>query len=349
MHVRRGSLHKKNIVFWLAAVLICVLLSGCTDPRQMVSEERDLFAMDTFMTMTAYGPHAKEALDAAEEEIKTLDQLLSTGDPQSEISRLNEAGEGRLSDVSAYLLQRSREVNAITDGSFNPLIYPLMKVWGFTDQDYTVPEKSEITERLPLLDMTNIRFDEKTKEIVFTEPGMMIDLGGIAKGYTSSRIMEIFADNGVKSGLVSLGGNVQVLGTKPDGSKYKVAIRDPDDDQSFLGIVEVSDKAVVTSGGYERFFEEDGVTYHHILDPATGYPADQGLVSVTIVSSDGTLADGLSTALFVLGIDKGSEVWRSHPDLFDVVFFTKDHELYVSEGLRDHFSSYGYPVQYIDP
>ena len=349
MHVRRGSLHKKNIVFWLAAVLICVLLSGCTDPRQMVSEERDLFAMDTFMTMTAYGPHAKEALDAAEEEIKTLDQLLSTGDPQSEISRLNEAGEGRLSDVSAYLLQRSREVNAITDGAFNPLIYPLMKVWGFTDQDYTVPEKSEITERLPLLDMTNIRFDEKTKEIVFTEPGMMIDLGGIAKGYTSSRIMEIFADNGVKSGLVSLGGNVQVLGTKPDGSKYKVAIRDPDDDQSFLGIVEVSDKAVVTSGGYERFFEEDGVTYHHILDPATGYPADQGLVSVTIVSSDGTLADGLSTALFVLGIDKGSEVWRSNPDLFDVVFFTKDHELYVSEGLRDHFSSYGYPVQYIDP
>ena len=338
-------LGKRNIILpFLPVILICVFLSGCTDPRQAVSEDRALFAMDTYMTLTAYGPHAAEALDAAEEEIRSLDQLLSTGNPESEITHLNKEGNAHLSDVSAYLFQRSLEVNSMTEGAFNPLVYPLMNAWGFTDQEYQVPDEHTISELLPLLDLDEVQFDEGTKDISFGMPGMMIDFGGIAKGYTSSRIMAIFEDHGVAGGLVSLGGNVQVIGNKPDGSRYKIAIQDPEDHSAFIGIVETDDKAVITSGGYERFFEEDGITYHHILDPKTGYPAVTDLLSVTVVSSDGTLADGLSTALFVLGKEKGAEVWKSHPDQFDVVFLTKDHELYVTEGIRKDFQSSEYPI-----
>lgn len=341
---------KKGFAVFLITILIG--LTGCSAAgagRQTdtLSVSRDLFAMDTYMTLTAYGEYAEEAIDAAEAEIRALDELLSTGNPDSEISLLNQTGSAEMSEISMALLDRSLEVYAMTGGAFNPLIYPLMDVWGFTDKDYRVPDEETIQRLLPLLDPNTIIIDQEAGTITFGTPDMMIDFGGIAKGYTSSRIMEIFAENGVSSGLVSLGGNVQVLGTKPDGSKYRVAIRNPEDDSAFLGIIETSDKAVITSGGYERFFEEDGVTYHHILNPETGYPANQGLLSVTVISSDGTLADGLSTALFVLGVEKGSEVWKAHPELFDVVFLTEDHQLYVSEGIRDDFHSQGYPVHEI--
>ena len=335
---------------FLLAILVC--LTGCSSAGTGMQKDdpsvtRDLFAMDTYMTLTAYGEQAEGAIDAAEAEIRYLDALLSTGDPESEISVLNHAGSAEVSEVSMYLLDRSLEVHSMTGGAFNPLIYPLMDAWGFTDKDFREPDDGTIRKLLPLLDTDEILIDKEADKITFDKPGMMIDLGGIAKGYTSSRIMEIFSEHGVSSGLVSLGGNVQVLGTKPDGSRYKVAIRDPEDDASFLGILETSDKAVITSGGYERFFEKDGVTYHHILDPETGYPADQGLLSVTIVSSDGTLADALSTALYVLGVENGSEVWKAYPGLFDVVFLTEDHQLYVSEGIRNNFHSQGYPVHEI--
>ena len=141
------------------------------------------------------------------------------------------------------------------------------------------------------------------------------------------------------SGLVNLGGNAQVLGTKPDGSLWRVAVQSPDAEDEYLGVLETKDKAIITSGGYERYFEKDGVTYHHIIDPSTGYPAENGLISVTIVSADGTLADGLSTSLFVMGKDKAVDYWRTHSDEFDMILLTDDEQLYVSEGIKDSFTS----------
>jgi len=339
----------KKIFFFAAAavVFLCVFLCGCTDSNKEPAENRSIFAMDTYMTLTAYGENGKEALDKAEQEIHALDALLSTGLADSEITELNNSGYGVLSKTSVFLLKQSIRVNEMTNGAFNPLVYPLMKAWGFTDRNFRVPDAETIERNLSLLDLNDMDFNEDTSELRFLKPGMMIDFGGIAKGYTSSRIMEIFRENGVKSGVVSLGGNVQVLGTKPDGTNYQVAVQDPEQEDAFLGVVSAADEAVITSGGYERFFEEDGMIYHHILDPETGYPADQDLLSVTIVSADGTLADGLSTALFVLGKDRGEQVWRANRELFDVIFLSRDHELYVSEGLRDRFSSQSYPVHYI--
>lgn len=294
---------------------------------------RDVFAMDTYMTVKAYGSNGDAAVDAAVDEINRLDALLSTGKKDSEIGQINANNGGQLSEDGAILMERSLELYKSTNGAFDVAIYPVMKAWGFTDGNYQVPDADTLKATLELVDPSLIDYDKETSTVSFKKDGVQIDLGGIAKGYTSSRIMDIYKEKGVTSGLVNLGGNAQVFGTKPDGSLWRVAVQSPDSEDEYLGVLETKDKAIITSGGYERYFEKDGVTYHHIIDPSTGYPADNGLISVTIVSADGTLADGLSTSLFVMGKDKATNYWKAHSDEFDMILLTDDEKLYVSEGI----------------
>lgn len=315
-------------------------LQETEEEEEELSEcSRDLFAMDTYMTVTAYGSNAQTAVDRAVEEIERLDGLLSTGNSGSEIYQVNRDGEGVLSRDASYLVERSLELYEDTDGVFDIAVYPMMEAWGFTDDDFKVPSGEKLAQLLTLTDAEQISFDKTSSEISFRTEGMKIDLGGIAKGYTSGRIMDIFRECGIKSGLVNLGGNVQAYGAKPDGSKWRIAIQDPDGTEGYLGIISIQDLAVITSGGYERFFEENGITYHHIIDPDTGYPADSGLISVSVISADGTLADGLSTSLFIMGIEKASAYWKEHRNEFDMILMSEDRELYVTEGIADSFSS----------
>ena len=309
------------------------------DADEEAEVSKDLFAMDTYMTLTAYGEHAQEAVDKAAERVEELDALLSTGDENSEIYQLNQSGEATLSEEGGYLVERALELYQKTDGAFDIAIYPVMQAWGFPTQEYHVPDDATLKEKLALADASKVNYDKDTRKISFDQDGMEIDLGGIAKGYTSSQIMQIYQDCGVTSGLVNLGGNVQALGCKTDGSKWRVAIQSPDDTEDYLGILEIENQAVITSGGYERYFEEDGVTYHHIIDPATGYPADSGLISVTIVSDDGTLADGLSTSLFIMGEEKAAQFWRENSDEFETIMETSDGKLYVTEGIADSLTT----------
>ena len=309
------------------------------DADKETEASKDLFAMDTYMTLTAYGEHAQEAVDKAAERVEALDALLSTGNENSEIYQLNQNGEATLSEEGGYLVERALELYKKTEGAFDIAIYPVMQAWGFPTQDYHVPDDDILKEKLALADASKVNYDKDTRKIFFDQDGMEIDLGGIAKGYTSSQIMQIYQDCGVTSGLVNLGGNVQALGCKTDGGKWRVAIQSPDDTEEYLGILEIEDQAVITSGGYERYFEEDGVTYHHIIDPATGYPADSGLISVTIVSDDGTLADGLSTSLFIMGEEKAAQFWRENSDEFEAIMETSDGKLYVTEGIADSLTT----------
>ncbi len=306
---------------------------------------KTVYAMDTVMDLRAYGENAQQAVKDAETEIMRLDEMLSRGSEGSEIYNVNEGISSDVSDETAKLLDRALEICKDTGGAFDITVAPVMDLWGFYGQDYHVPVANEIRETLKSVDYTGVQLEGNT---VLLRQNMRLDLGGIAKGYLSGRIMEIFQKDGVKSGIVSLGGNVQTLGTKTDGSKWNVAVQNPDlknKDASFIGVIQTEDEAVVTSGSYQRYFEEDGVTYHHIIDPKTGYPANSGVVSVTIVSSDGTTADGLSTALFVKGLEGGSEYWRTH-DGFEAVFVTEDGGIYVTDGLRDRFTS-EYPFEWI--
>ena len=260
----------------LKMVLACVclstslMLSGCSNTKQTTTAEtksvqteeksvsdeeasKDIFAMDTYMTVTAYGDQAQEAVDEAEKEIQRLDELLSTGNEESEIAKLNQTGSATLSEDAGYLVERALELNKETDGAFDIAIYPIMEAWGFPTQNYQVPTEDTLKSLMQLTDASKITYNEDSRKISFGQEGMKIDLGGIAKGYTSSRIMNIFKENNISSGLVNLGGNVQALGTKTDGSKWRVAVQSPDDTEDYLGILSVQDKAVITSGGYERY------------------------------------------------------------------------------------------------
>lgn len=210
-----------------------------------------------------------------------------------------------------------------------------MQAWGFTTQQYRVPDPAELSTLLAHVDYTQVQLDGSTAAI---PDDVQVDLGGIAKGYTSDRMMQIFSENGVTSGIISLGGNVQALGLKSDGSRWRVAVQDPENSEENFAVIEIKDEAVITSGGYQRYFEEDGATYHHIIDPRTGYPADSGVISSTIISHDGTLADGLSTSLFIMGVDDALDYWRAHSDEFDAILMDENGTVYVTDGIADRCS-----------
>lgn len=332
----------KKSYFRLSGVLLFLLciamLTACQNSDENKKVSKDIFAMDTYMTVTAYGKNAENGVNKAVDEINRLETVLSAEKQESDIYKLNETGSGTLSTDTKNIVSKALEINKTTNGAFDISIYPLMVKWGFTTQKYNVPSKNEISKLLKDVDSSKIIFDEKSGNIKLKE-NMKIDLGGIAKGYTSNRVMQIFKECGVKSGLVSLGGNVQALGTKTDGTAWQIAIENPDKSSDYIGVVSVKDKAVITSGGYERYFEKNGKTYHHILDPETGYPAESGLKSVTIVSGDGTLADALSTSLFVMGKEKALDYWREHKNEFDTVLVEDNGDITITGGLEKIFKS----------
>lgn len=336
---------KRVFVIFLLLCLVLFFCVGCnlvdlSFRGKNLEYSQDVFAMDTYMTVTAYGPNAKKAVTEAVDRITQLEQKFSIGMKESEISLLNQKGRAVLSYDTFTLIKEAKEISELTQGAFDPTILPLMQLWGFTTGNFQIPSESEIEKTLLLVDGKQLKLKETTKEVLLSS-NVKIDLGGIAKGYTSAEIMKIFKKNNVESGIVSLGGNVQTLGKKTDGSDFKIGIKDPNGktQNDYLGVLNIHDKAVITSGGYERFFEKNGQIYHHILDPQTGYPVNNGMKAVTIVSENGTLSDGLSTALFVMGFDKAIEFWRAHKEQFDFIIVLDDDTIYISEGIKDCFSS----------
>ena len=296
-------------------------------------ESIDFFAMDTTIKFSAYGD--KSVLKGAKKILTDLEKKVSVTDSGSEIYQINQNGSGTLTGNASDLMQRALEMCRRTDGALDISIYPVVRAWGFTTGNYQVPEESTIQSLLPMVDYTKVAVDESTGEVSIPS-GMTIDLGSIAKGYAGQQSAQYLRDNGVKSALLNLGGNVQTVGSKPDGSPWKVGIKDPNGDTPMM-VLSVTDQAVVTSGGYERYFEQDGQTYWHIMDPATGHPAHSGLCSVTIVGDDGGTCDGLSTFLFVMGLEKAADFWSSSDD-FEAVFVTDSGDVYITEGLKDKFA-----------
>nr|WP_294665035.1 FAD:protein FMN transferase [uncultured Blautia sp.] len=321
---------------------ILLLAGGCSlYLNQNKKCQKQLFAMDTYMEFTAYGRNSEKAVDTAIEEVKRLDELLSAQNEKSEVYALNEKGSLAVADDLASLVERGKEIYQETDGLFDDTIYPVMNLWGFPTGNYHVPSDARIKDALALVDgeKVDVQVQDSRKQVILGA-NQQIDLGGIAKGYTGEKLTEIFQKYGVTSALVSLGGNIQAIGAKPDGSSWRVGIRDPKGgQQDYIGVLSVKDEAVVTSGGYERYFEENGKVYIHIIDPRKGYPADGDLLSVTIVSKDGTLADGMSTALYIMGFENASQFWRQHRKEFDVILITTDNKIYVSDNLKESFQS----------
>ena len=320
---------------WLSAALLSAafLLTGCSGAPAQEPESATFFAMDTAMDFTVYGDAA--LLDEAETLIGSLEEQVSVTDEHSDIYAIDHTGSGSLSGNAAELMEQALEICRRTDGALDLSIYPIVRAWGFTTGSYQVPDEETIQSLLPLVDYTQIQYDAATGTVTLPE-GMEIDLGSVAKGYAGQLAAQMLREHGVQSALLNLGGNVQTVGAKPDGSPWQIGIKDPQGEDAMM-VLSVEDQAVVTSGGYERYFEQDGQTYWHIMDPFTGHPADSGLISVTIVGDEGVVCDGLSTALFVMGLEKAADLWAQSGD-FEAVFVTASGEVYITEGLRDHFA-----------
>lgn len=323
-------------------------LSKASDLEKSEASESEIFALDTAITLKVYGSKRDEVLKKLEDKINELDDMLSTGKETSEVSRLNRGGEAVLSPTMANLVKRSLDIYKKTDGLFDITIYPLMELWGFPTKNYRVPSEKEIEEKLKLVGSDKIDFNEETRKISFKNKGMEIDFGGIGKGYITDELVKVLTDEKVESAIINLGGNVFGFRKKPDGSLWNIAIRDPNEPDKYMAAIRLEDSAVITSGGYERYFEENGIIYHHILDPRTGKPSDSGLKSVSIISKDGTLADALSTSLFIMGEEKAIGYWKENGNDFDILLMTKDNRLLVSAGIKDKIILDNYKIEVIN-
>ncbi len=326
----------KRRIAALAAGMLLFSLAGCANESEPPRAERSVFAMNTYMTLTVYGENGETALEAAEERIHAVEALWSVTDAASDIYRANHSGGQTVSvhEETANLLSFALDMAQKTGGALEPTIYPVLTAWGFTTDSKQVPTQEQIAEQLPQVDYSRIRLEGTSLTV---PAGMQLDLGAVGKGYAADVVTDVLKAHGIESAVLSLGGNIQTIGSRPDGSQWRIGIRAPWEDGN-LGVLETSDAAVVTSGGYENYFEDaDGHIYWHILDPATGYPADSGLQSVTIIGKEGRLCDALSTALFVMGAEKAEAYWRENGG-FDMLLVTEENEILLTEGIADSFT-----------
>lgn len=326
---------------FLSALLLLTAAAALWGIRRQAEAQtaytRNIFAMDTFFALKAYGPKAEAALADAEGKIRELEGLFSVTAEGSDIWRVNHAGI-TVSPDTLSVVETALKLGADTAGMLDITVYPVLREWGFTTDSFQIPDAGRIEELLEKVDYRQVETGCDGENAVIRVPeGIELDLGALAKGYTGDCLMELLREAGVACAILDLGGNVQTLGRKPDGSLWQVAVKNPFDTGAELGVLRIADKAVVTSGNYERcFIGEDGKSYGHILNPADGYPADSGLASVTVVGESGVLCDGLSTALFVMGREKAEAFWRNRRD-FEMLLVTEEGDLYITEGLAECF------------
>lgn len=311
----------------LPAVLLALcLLSGCGAKQRQ--QDRTVYAMDTVMSLRVYAPEGNGILDELETLLKELDRDLSATNPGSRLSALNSGGSAS-DETLAELTRRSAALSSRTDGALDITLLPVSELWGFPSKHYRVPSPDELDALRGRVGMDKVTVTGP--EITLTD-GARLDLGAVAKGRAADLCREKLEQAGI-SGILSLGGNIQTVGKKPDGSDWKIGIQDPDDPAKNRLILSLAGThAVVTSGDYQRYFTENGVTYCHILDPKTLSPVRNSLRSVTVIAEEGFLADGLSTALFVMGKETGVGYWRASSD-FEAVWIEADGTVTVTEGL----------------
>lgn len=339
--------------FVLFSFIICTCIFSVSCGINKVNQnymEMTTFAMDTIMSFTIDPENSEgDYIDVdkvfieVEQLIREYENIFSVTKKDSDVSHLNNGGfleEIEVSGEVLEILKIASEISLDTDGTFSVAINPLVSLWGFTTGDeQSVPSEEKIQQILNLINWEDIYINEETKTVQFLKEGMSIDLGGIAKGYVAEKVTHYLYEQGIVNGHFSLGGNISTIGLKSDNSKWKIAVQNPLDNSNHIGVLDVTDTFVVTSGGYQRYFVEDDIAYHHILDSSTGYPVNNELLSVTIICDDGTKADALSTALFVMGLDKSLEYWKDNKD-FEVIFVTDD-EVIATLGANEYFTFEG--------
>lgn len=331
------------ILLLLCLILILSACGSAAEPSPSPSAEvtkqtQVVFYFDTVVTMTVY-TNDEQLLSDAAEECHRYEQLLSKTVEGSDVWNINHSKGKRVqvSDETRYLIEQALEFSRISDGRFDITVEPCVALWDFTGENIGVlPDPNDLAAAAAKVDWTKIDINE---EGVLLPDGMSIDLGAIAKGYISDCIADFLISRGVQSGFLNVGGNVRSIGSKPDGTPWKIGIQDPEGirDQSIIGAVTLSGGSVVTSGIYERGFTLDGICYHHILDPETGWSVQNELAGISIVTENACTADALSTTVFAMGLEEGKAFVESLEGV-DAIFVTRDGDIYWTSGLVDRFT-----------
>ncbi|PAB57235.1 FAD:protein FMN transferase [Anaeromicrobium sediminis] len=326
----------------LLIIGISIIFSGCSKKVEPI--KRQTYALGTIIDFTLFEEDedkANKAIDRAISRINEIEKNMSTNIGESEISSVNKyAGQRRVkvSDDTIYVIKRALEFGKISDGKFDVTILPLIKAWNIGTDKERIPPKEEIEYLIKNIDYKNVEVNDETNEVYLKSKEMGIDLGGIAKGYIGDEVRKIFKEDGIDSAVVSLGGNVTLVGKKIDSSDWKVGVQNPESPRgSHIGVIQAGETNIVTSGNYERYFEKDGKRYHHILDPESGYPAENGVISTTIITIDGVSADALSTSIYLLGLEEGMKLIESLSNV-ECIIVTEDRNVYSSSGIKGKFN-----------
>ena len=337
----------KKILSLSICMILILSMVACSKNNEKIDKEA--LKMDTVMHLIAYGSKAEKAIEASYVRVDEIEQMASSSIPTSDINKINEAAGKDFVKVHpevVKMIKTAVKYSELSNGAFDITISPLIKLWGIGTSEEKIPTEAEIKEKLALVSYKDISINEADNSVKLMKPGMAIDLGGIAKGFTADEVIKVFREYKIKSGIINLGGSsIYTLGEKPDKSLWAIGIQHPRKERNseFTGIIKMPENALATSGDYERFFIKDEKRYHHILDPFTGYPADAGVMSDTIVIDSSIpdcnmIADILTKITFVNGVDKGLKIIDSIPGV-SCMAITTDNKIYKSANWKSQLES----------
>ena len=334
---------RTKIITLMIVLFLVIGITGCDKEIETSASEPisrlELF-MGTAIKVTLYNGGSEEILDKVFDRILEIENLVSINKENTELTNLNEnAGikTVKLSETSYDIIKKGIHYSQISQGGYDVTIGPLVKLWSIGLPEAKVPNKDEIEETIKNIDYSKVTMNDETKEVFLEESNMMLDLGSIAKGYVADEVASMLKEENVDQAIIDLGGNIYALGLKNGDTNWKIGIQNPFDSRGeVVGVLEVTDKSVVTSGIYERFIEKDGVKYHHILNPKTGYPFETSIAGVSIISDKSIDADALSTLVFTKGVKEGLEFVESLENI-DAIFITNDKKVYSTSGVKDNF------------
>lgn len=324
---------KKKILL-IPAIISIIFVTGCSGISDNEPVSKTDFYFDTVINITLYGSQNAKYIDKCFDKCKSYEDLLSRTVSSSEISTINKNVNNYtdVSDDTLEIIKSGLHYSQLSEGKFDITVGALSSLWDFTSDAHTVPAQADIEKAISTIDYNSVIVDNN--KVMISKEGAVLDLGGIAKGFIADKLKQYLISQGVKSGIIDLGGNILLIGSRPDGSDYNIGIKKPfNDSGENSAVIRVHNKSIVTSGNYERYFYKDGKLYHHILDTSTGYPVENNLYSVSIISDKSIDGDGYSTICFLLGIDKGMEFIEGTEGI-EALFIDSDYNIYYSSGLE---------------
>ena len=326
----------RMIIFFLTVIILTV---GC-QKKGGEDLSQTIFALGTVISINLFDEGSQELMTEIIEKINSIEKTMSKNLKDSEISQINrQAGISpvKVSEETFFVIDKAIQFAELSNGMFDPTLGPIIELWGIGTEAAKVPDLKELSALLSKVDYRKVQLNKKEQTVFLELEGMALDLGGIAKGFAADSVIELLKVHKINNAMLNLGGNVFAYGKKDNGEPWKIAIQSSFDQRnSYFGYVEVVDKSVVTSGSYERYFEEDGVVYPHIFDAKTGFPVQTEVVSVTVIAASSIDADALSTILFALSIEEGIAIVEKL-DGIECIYVTKDDRIYLSSGAKEFF------------